>query len=160
MISFWNLFQQEMKNCSRLYAQKKKESKKQLQQSLSKSIAFTVLLFFYLHSSFVKKNYPNFIRIYPAGNYMFKVNSRNIRTRCEICSKLTIKTPERRQWQLNFNFNWSTALTNILVILFYYTEYNLPQPKIWLIFNVTSANLPSQYGQYVEFKASRHFMHV
>ena len=27
-----------------------------------------------------------------AGNYMFKVNSRNTRTRCEICSKLTIKT--------------------------------------------------------------------
>ena len=29
---------------------------------------------------------------------MFKVNNRNSRTRCEICSKLTIKTPERRQW--------------------------------------------------------------
>ena len=24
-----------------------------------------------------------------AGNYMFKVNNRNTRTRCEICSKLT-----------------------------------------------------------------------
>ena len=32
----------------------------------------------------------------PTGNYMFKVNNRNTRTRCEICSKLTIKTPERR----------------------------------------------------------------
>ena len=30
-----------------------------------------------------------------AGNYMFKVNNRNNRTRCEICSKLTINTPER-----------------------------------------------------------------
>ena len=29
----------------------------------------------------------------PAGNDMFKVNKRNTRTRCEICSKLTIKTP-------------------------------------------------------------------
>ena len=28
--------------------------------------------------------------MYPAGNYMFKVNSRNTRTRCEICSKLTL----------------------------------------------------------------------
>ena len=27
---------------------------------------------------------------------MFKVNNRNTRTRCEICSKLIIKTPERR----------------------------------------------------------------
>ena len=32
--------------------------------------------------------------IYPVGNYMFKVKNRNPRTRCEICSKLTIKTPE------------------------------------------------------------------
>ena len=37
------------------------------------------------------------IEIYPVGNYMFKANSRNTRTRCEICSKLTTKTPERRQ---------------------------------------------------------------
>ena len=29
---------------------------------------------------------------------MFKVNNRNTRTRCEICSNLTIKTPERRQY--------------------------------------------------------------
>ena len=29
-------------------------------------------------------NYTN-----PAGNHMFKVNNRNTRTRCEICSKLT-----------------------------------------------------------------------
>ena len=28
----------------------------------------------------------------PADIYMFKVNNRNIRARCEICSKLTIKT--------------------------------------------------------------------
>ena len=28
---------------------------------------------------------------------MFKVINRNIRPRCKICSKLTIKTPERRQ---------------------------------------------------------------
>ena len=30
--------------------------------------------------------------------YLFKVNNRNTRTRREICSKLTIKTPEWRQW--------------------------------------------------------------
>ena len=40
-------------------------------------------------------------RAYPASNYMFKVNNRNTRTRCEICSKLTIKTPERRHEQVN-----------------------------------------------------------
>ena len=31
----------------------------------------------------------------PAGNYMFKVNNRNTRKRCEICLELTITTPER-----------------------------------------------------------------
>ena len=35
---------------------------------------------------------------YPVGIYLLKVNNRNTRTRCEICSKLTIKTPERRPW--------------------------------------------------------------
>ena len=33
---------------------------------------------------------------YPANVYLFKVNNRNIRKRCKISSKLTIKTPERR----------------------------------------------------------------
>ena len=35
----------------------------------------------------------------PASNYMFKVSHRNTRTRCEICPKLTIETPERRHWR-------------------------------------------------------------
>ena len=36
---------------------------------------------------------------YPAGNYMFKVNNRNTRKRCEICSKLTINTSKWRHWR-------------------------------------------------------------
>ena len=31
-------------------------------------------------------------RVIPDGNYMFKVNNRNTKTMCEICSKLTVKT--------------------------------------------------------------------
>ena len=31
----------------------------------------------------------------PAGNYILEVNNRNSRTKCGICPKLTIKTPER-----------------------------------------------------------------
>ena len=38
----------------------------------------------------------------PPGNYMFKVNNRNTRRRFEICSKLTLKKLERRQWLINF----------------------------------------------------------
>ena len=33
----------------------------------------------------------------PANISLFKVNNRNTRKRFEICSKLTIKTPEQRQ---------------------------------------------------------------
>ena len=36
-------------------------------------------------------------RSYPANIHLFKVNNRNTRERCEICSKLTMKTPEQRQ---------------------------------------------------------------
>ena len=33
----------------------------------------------------------------PANIYLLKVNNRNTSKRCEICLKLTVKTPERRQ---------------------------------------------------------------
>ena len=36
---------------------------------------------------------------------MLKVSNRNTRTRCEICSKITIKTPERRHWRRSGVFN-------------------------------------------------------
>ena len=39
---------------------------------------------------------------YPANIYLFKVNKRNTRKKCEICPKLTIKTPEQRQRCLYF----------------------------------------------------------
>ena len=32
--------------------------------------------------------------IYPAVNYMFKVDNEKTRARCEICLKFKIKTPE------------------------------------------------------------------
>ena len=41
----------------------------------------------------------NGINIYlSAGIYPLKVNKRDTRTRCEICSKLTTKIAERHQW--------------------------------------------------------------
>ena len=63
------------------------------------------------------------LRSYPAGNYMFKVNNRNTRTRCEICSKLTIKTPEGRHWRrsgviiVNFEHISHLVLVFLLLIL-------------------------------------------
>ena len=37
-----------------------------------------------------------FCHAFPAGISLFKVDNENSRTMCEICSKLTIKTPEQR----------------------------------------------------------------
>ena len=40
--------------------------------------------------------FVNIIFGFPADIYLFKVKNGNTRKRCEIYSKLTIKTPERR----------------------------------------------------------------
>ena len=56
---------------------------------------------------------------YPAGNYIFKVNNRNTRTRCAICSKLTINIPERRHWGRSgiFIVNFEYILQLVLLFL-------------------------------------------
>ena len=55
---------------------------------------------------------------YPAGIYLFKVNNRNTRTRCEICSKLTINTPERRHWRRSGVFIVNFEHISHLVLVF------------------------------------------
>ena len=52
---------------------------------------------------------------YPANVYLFKFNNRNTRKRCEIRSKLTIKTPERRQnmFKVNKKNTRTTSLTSV-----------------------------------------------
>ena len=72
----------------------------------------------------------------PAGIYLLKVNNRNTRTRCEICSKLTMKTPERLQWRCSgrriVNFEHVSHLVLVLLLL----TLNLQlQPGVFIIFN-------------------------
>ena len=45
-------------------------------------------------STYFKNLYFKFKKI-PTNINLFKVNNKNTRKRCEICSKLTIETPER-----------------------------------------------------------------
>ena len=53
------------------------------------------LLLMVLVVRFARWSKLNKMNIYnPTGNYMFKANDRNTRTRGEICSKLIIKAPE------------------------------------------------------------------
>ena len=54
----------------------------------------------------------------PANIYLFNVNNRNTRTRCEICSKLTIKKPERRSGGI-FTVNFEDISHLFLVFLFF-----------------------------------------
>ena len=53
--------------------------------------------------------------------YLFKVNSENTRKRCEIFSKLTIKTLERRHWRRSgvfiVNFEHISLLFLLLLLL-------------------------------------------
>ena len=57
----------------------------------------------------------------PANIYLLKVNNRNTRKRSEICSKVTIKTPERRQWRRSgvfiVNFKYISHLFLVLSML-------------------------------------------
>ena len=54
-----------------------------------------------------------------AINNVFKFNNRNTRARCEIYSKLTILTPERRQWSRSgvFTVNFKHISHHFLVFL-------------------------------------------
>ena len=57
----------------------------------------------------------------PVGIYLLKVNHRDARTRYGICSKLTIKTPERRQWRccgvFTVNFEHISQLVLVFLLL-------------------------------------------
>ena len=59
--------------------------------------------------------------MFTVGICMFKVNNRNTRARCKICSKLTIKTPERRHWRNSavfiVNFEHISHLLLVFILL-------------------------------------------
>ena len=54
---------------------------------------------------------------YLANIYLFKVNNRNSRKRCEICSKLTLKTTEWRHVFVNFQHISHLFLVSLLFTL-------------------------------------------
>ena len=64
----------------------------------------------------------------PAGIYLLKVNNRNTRTRCEICSKLTINTPEQRQLRLSGVFIVNSEHISHLILMFLLLSLNMQLP--------------------------------
>ena len=61
----------------------------------------------------------------PTSIYLHKVNSRNTRTRCEICSKLTIKTPEQCQRHHSGALIVNFEHISLLVLLFLLLTLNM-----------------------------------
>ena len=55
----------------------------------------------------------------PTEIYLFKVNNRNTRRMCGICSKLTIKTPEGRHWRSSSVFIVNFELISHIVLAFF-----------------------------------------
>ena len=67
---------------------------------------------------------------YPACVCLLKVDNRNTRIRCEICSKLTIKAAERRHWHHSVVFIvniWRLGMIMRRLILFVDSEVSHPQ---------------------------------
>ena len=83
------------------------------QYQISKSVILIVSLM-------VITSFLLFLHQFPVGIYLLKVNIRNTRTRCEICSKLTIKMPERRHWRhygVFINFEHISHLVLVFLLL-------------------------------------------
>ena len=60
-----------------------------------------------------------------AGIYLLEGNDRNTKARCQICSKLTIKAPERRQWRRSDIFIVNVEHISHLVLVFVLLTLNM-----------------------------------
>ena len=85
------------------------------QEYLYNAIQLQILIFFILYGAFLC---CCSMMLNPAGIYLLKVNNRNTKTRCEICSKLTINTPERRHWRRSGVFIVNFEHISHLVLVF------------------------------------------
>ena len=99
----------------------------QLAATLSKRITSEVLMSPAISSVFcitwsLKATY---LWAMSVGIYLLKGNNRNTRTRREICSKLTIKTPERRQWRRSGVFIVNFKHVSHIVLVFLLLTLNM-----------------------------------
>ena len=69
--------------------------------------------------------FQNILQWYPVGIYLLRLNNKNTRTRCEICSKLTRKTPERRHWRRSGVFIFNSEQISHLVLVFLELTLNI-----------------------------------
>ena len=69
-----------------------------------------------------------------ASMYLFKVSNTNTRKMCEICSELTIKTPEWRQWRRSsvfiVNFEQISHVVMVFPLLYWTSKCRLGSDAI------------------------------
>ena len=96
--------------------------------------------------------------IYLAGNYMFKVNNKNARTRCEICSKLTINTPARRHWHCSGVFIINFEHISLPVLVFLLLTLSKKMPAVYRSFSepVDTCTIKARF--FVNAHLTRHFL--
>ena len=63
-----------------------------------------------------------------AGIYLLKDNYGSPRTKCEICSKLTVKTPKRRHWRRSGVFIVNFKHISHLALMFLLLSLNMQLP--------------------------------
>ena len=100
--------------------------------------------YFFIRKTLTNKTFIRTLQIFqfiwkpnndhPAGIYLLKANNRNTRTRYEICSKLTIKTLERRQWCCSGVFIVNFEHISHLVLVFLLLTLNMQ----WRVFRTQS----------------------
>ena len=80
-----------------------------------------------------------YINSNPVNIYLFKANHRNTREGCEICSKLTIETLERRQRRCSgvfiVNFEHFTSFSSAPIV-----DYELVNVS-WVIYEFSKSHL-------------------
>ena len=97
----------------------------------------------------------------PANCYLFKVNSRNTRKNCEICSKLIINTPARRHWRRSSVFIvkfWTCFTPFSCVSIVEFKQVNVCCVFLDNGLLVHTAKLFVGYRKYIGWKIDSHFL--
>ena len=118
---YWYLFQQKARTCSVLlkacnFIRKMTPAQVFCSEILKNNCFYRTPLDAALDGVWIR---------FPASIYLLKVTNRSTRKRCEICLKLTIKTPKRRQWRCSVGGFFCYTL-NIRCVLDPYS--NCPSP--------------------------------
>ena len=107
------------------------------------------------------------ILAYSANIYFMKADNRNNRKRCEMCSKVTVKTSERCQWcHLVFSLSMSKlnifhTFSNVSIVhfehqivngtgLWIYTTVLGFMDTIWICKHFTHINLPMTWSKTIK----------